>query len=84
MATATPEDELLEQDWAALEQLDVHARAEECRGLVVDEILSEDQNGDHDLVVMGAWRGEGWQGILLDDLAHKTKAQLDRPVLVVR
>jgi nucleotide-binding universal stress UspA family protein len=53
-------------------------------GLVVDEILAEAQRGDYDLVVIGAYRSEGWQRILLDDQAHKIIVQLDRPVLVVR
>jgi nucleotide-binding universal stress UspA family protein len=84
IARATPEGELLEQDAAALERLGVHARAKVRHGLVVDEILCETQRGDHDLVVIGAYRGEGWQRILLDDLAHRIIVQLDRPVLVVR
>jgi nucleotide-binding universal stress UspA family protein len=84
IARATPEGELLEQDAAALERLGVHARVKVRHGLVVDEILSETQRGDHDLVVIGAYRGEGWQRILLDDLAHRIIVQLDRPVLVVR
>ena len=84
IARATPEGELLEQDAAALEWLGVHARVKVRHGLVVDEILSETQRGDHDLVVIGAYRGEGWQRILLDDLAHRIIVQLDRPVLVVR
>ena len=84
IARATPEGELLEQDIAALERLGVLARAEVRHGLVVEEILEEAQRGDHDLVVIGAYRGEGWQRILLDDLAHKILVQLDRPVLVVR
>ena len=84
IARATPEGELLGQDIAALERLGVQARAGVRHGLVVDEILEEAQRGDHDLVVIGAYRGEGWQRILLDDLAHKILVQLDRPVLVVR
>jgi nucleotide-binding universal stress UspA family protein len=84
IANTTPEGMLLEQDIAALERLGVHARAEVRHGIVVDEILSEAQRGNHDLVVIGAYRGEGWQRILLDDLAHKIIVRLDRPVLVVR
>jgi nucleotide-binding universal stress UspA family protein len=80
----TPEGMLLEHDIETLERLGVHVRAEVRHGLVVDEILSEAQRGDYDLVVIGAYRGEGWQRILLDDLAHKIIVQLDRPVLVVR
>jgi nucleotide-binding universal stress UspA family protein len=69
---------------AALDRLGVRALAEVRHGLVVDEILSQAKKGDYDLVVIGAYRGKGWQRILLDDLAHKILVQLDRPVLVVR
>jgi nucleotide-binding universal stress UspA family protein len=80
----TPEGMLLEHDIKALERLGIHVRAEVRHGLVVDEILSEAQRGNYNLVVIGAYRGEGWQRILLDDLAHKIIVQSDRPVLVVR
>jgi nucleotide-binding universal stress UspA family protein len=80
----TPEGELLQEDLDALEKLGVHARAEVRHGLVVDEIQAEAQSGDYDLVVIGAYRGEGWQRILLDDQAHRILIQLDRPVLIVR
>jgi nucleotide-binding universal stress UspA family protein len=80
----TPEGDLLQEDLDALEKLGVHACAEVRHGLVVDEILAEAHSGDYDLVVIGAYRGEGWQRILLDDQAHRILVQLDRPVLVVR
>jgi nucleotide-binding universal stress UspA family protein len=80
----TPEGKLLEQDLETLERLGVHAHAQVRHGLVVDEILEEARLGDYDLVVIGAYRGEGWQRILLDDLAHRLVVELDRPVLVVR
>ena len=80
----SPEGELLGRDIEALERLGLRAHATVRRGLVVEEILEEVQNGDYDLVVIGAYRGQGWQRILLDDLAHKILVQLDRPVLVVR
>jgi nucleotide-binding universal stress UspA family protein len=80
----TPEGELLVRDLQALERPGVHPHAEVRHGLVVDEILAEAQSGDYDLVVIGAHRGEGWQRLLLDDLAQRIVAQLDRPVLVVR
>jgi nucleotide-binding universal stress UspA family protein len=79
-----PEGELLEQDIQVLERPGMHARPKVRHGLVVDEILAEAKAGDYDLVVVGAHRGEGWQRILLDDIAHKILMQMDRPVLVVR
>jgi nucleotide-binding universal stress UspA family protein len=79
-----PEGQLLEQDIQLLQQLDLHAQPKVRHGLVVDEILAEARQGDYDLLVIGAHRGEGWRRILLDDLAHQIIVQVDRPVLVVR
>jgi nucleotide-binding universal stress UspA family protein len=79
-----PEGDLLGRDIEALERIGLRARAKVCHGLVVEEILEEAQRGDHDLVVIGAYRGAGWQRILLDDLAHRIVVELDRPVLVLR
>jgi nucleotide-binding universal stress UspA family protein len=80
----TPEGELLVRDLRTLNRPGVNARPKVRHGLVVDEILTESRVGDYDLVVIGAYRGAGWQRILLDDLAHQIVIQLDRPVLVVR
>ena len=79
-----PEGELLGRDIEALESLGHRARAKVRHGLVVEEILEEVQSEDYDVVVIGAYRGQGWQRILLDDLAHRIVVELDRPVLVVR
>jgi nucleotide-binding universal stress UspA family protein len=79
-----PEGELLQRDIEALDSLGIHARARVRHGLVVEEIQAEVHSEDYDLVVIGAYRGEGWQRILLDDLAHRLVVELDRPVLVVR
>jgi nucleotide-binding universal stress UspA family protein len=79
-----PEGELLQRDLEAMENLGVRARAKVRHGLVVEEILDEVHSEDYDLVVIGAYRGQGWQRILLDDLAHRIVVELDRPVLVLR
>ena len=79
-----PEGGLLGRDIVALQRLGLNARAKVCHGLVVEEILGEARDGDYDLVVIGAYRGAGWQRILLDDLAHRIIVELDRPVLVLR
>jgi nucleotide-binding universal stress UspA family protein len=78
-----PEGELLGRDIEALERLGLHARARVRHGLVVEEILAEARSENYDLVVIGAYRGKGWQRILLDDLTHRIVAELDRTVLVV-
>ena len=80
----TPEGQVLEEDMRALGQPGIHVIAKVRHGLVVDEILAEARSGDYDLVVIGAHRGEGWQRLFLDDLAHKILVGADRPVLVVR
>jgi nucleotide-binding universal stress UspA family protein len=84
IAERAPEGELLQRDTKMLERLGLRAHAKVRHGLVVEEILDEVQGEDYDLVVIGAYRGEGWQRILLDDLAHRLVVELDRPVLVVR
>jgi nucleotide-binding universal stress UspA family protein len=80
----SPEGELLLQDVQVLVQPGVRAQAKVRHGLVLDEILDEARGGDYDLLVIGAHRHEGWQHLLLDDLARKIINQADRPVLVVR
>jgi nucleotide-binding universal stress UspA family protein len=80
----SPEGLVLEQEVKALGQPGIHPRAKVRHGLVVEEILKEAQSGDYNLVVIGAHRGESWQRIFLDDLAHKILVGVDRPVLVVK
>jgi nucleotide-binding universal stress UspA family protein len=84
IANHTPEGELLERDREVLQYLNVACHPKVRRGFVVDEILQEAKERDYSLVVIGAFRGQGWRRILLDDLAHQIIAKVDRPVLVVR
>jgi nucleotide-binding universal stress UspA family protein len=84
MADRTPEGELLERDVQLLQQLGVQPIPKVRHGLVVDEILAEAREGEHDLVVIGANPGQDWRRILLDDLAHQIITKVDRPILVVR
>ena len=80
----TPEGEMLERDIEALERPGIHPRPKVRHGLVIDEILAEARSGEYDLVVIGAYRSEGWGRLLLDDLARKILIRMDRPVMVVR
>jgi nucleotide-binding universal stress UspA family protein len=80
----TPEGALLERDIEILQRLHFHPQPKVRHGLVVNEILQEAQSEDYNLVVIGAFRGQGWRRILLDDLAHQIITKVDRPVLVVR
>ncbi len=79
-----PEGELLRRDVEALQRLGIRAYPKIRHGLVVEEIQDEVHTGAYDLVAIGAYRGEGWQRILLDDLTHRLVVELDRPVLVLR
>ncbi len=84
IAEHTPEGILLEHDLQALAKSQVHTQPKVRHGLVLDEILSEARSGDYDLVVIGAHKPDGWQRFLLDNLAQKIIAQIDRPILVVK
>jgi nucleotide-binding universal stress UspA family protein len=79
----TPEGRLLKHDLQDLDHPGIRPSPKVRHGLVVDEILAEARGGSYDLVVIGAYRGKGWQRFLLDDLARKLLTQLDRSVLVV-
>lgn len=55
------------------------------RGIVVDEILQEGQEGDYDLIVLGSSQtGGGLRRALMGDLASEIVIRAQRPVLVVR
>lgn len=79
-----PEGEILERDIEALAQPHIRSEPKVRHGPITEEILEEAGAGDYDLVVIGAHREQGWQKVLLADIAHQIIKQLDRPVLVVR
>jgi nucleotide-binding universal stress UspA family protein len=81
---STPEGELLKRDIQFLARPGIRSRPRVRHGLVVDEILAEARDRDYDLVIIGAHRDKGPRHVLLDDLAYKIVARLERPVLVVR
>jgi nucleotide-binding universal stress UspA family protein len=80
----TLEGEFLARDIETLERFGLKLTPKVRHGLVVDEILEEVENGDYDLVVIGAHPRYGWQGYLLDDLAQEILTQITRPLLVIR
>ncbi len=84
MQEQTPEGIVLERDLRVLEQKEYPVTPKIRHGFVIDEILSEVQEGDYDLLVIGAHRKEMWQRLLLDDIALELLQQADRPVLVVK
>ncbi len=84
IARGTSEGQRLHRDRLLLEERGVHPKLKVRHGLVVEEIIHEAREGEYDLVVVGAHRGERWRRILLDDLTHEILVESDRPVLVVR
>ncbi len=84
MQEHAPEGEFLARNLQALQAGGYPRTAKVRHGFVVDEILAEAQEGEYDLVLIGAHQGTGWQRILLDDIAHQLIAGLDRPVLIMR
>jgi nucleotide-binding universal stress UspA family protein len=80
----TPEGDLLVRNIQLLKQSGISPQPKIRHGIVVDEILDEARNGNYDLVVIGSHQEDGWRSVLLDDLARKIIAQIDRPVLVVK
>ena len=84
MEADTPEGALLEHDMEVLEESPGEHHAKVRHGRVVAEILAESEKDDYDLVVIGAHRAEGWQRLLLDNLAHQIIAEIRRPLLVVQ
>lgn len=80
----TPEGDILEHDIHEMKYFDVEPEVVVRHGWVVDEIIAESEEGKHGLVVIGAHREEGWQSLLLDDIAHQIVVQSDLPVLVIK
>lgn len=80
----SPEGIHLKQALAILAEMAVPAEARVRHGLIIDEILTEIHEGDHDLVVVGAREAEGWTRFLLNDLSKQIIDCTDRPVLVAR
>lgn len=80
----TPEGELLFHDLQLLGRAAGHTEAKVRHGRVVDEILAETESADYDLVVIGTHRAEGWQRLLLDDIARQVIHEVHLPILVVQ
>lgn len=92
IASGTREGRHLERGLALLREAGASGelRPKIRRGFVVDEILSEVEEGDYDLVVIGAHqapRDAAWRELrelLIDDVADQIISHCQRPVLVVR
>lgn len=78
------EGELITEDLERAEQSGkLKPIAKVRHGLVVDEIVEEMSEGEYDLLVLGAHRGEGWERFLLEDLAGAIVRHSKVPVLVL-
>jgi nucleotide-binding universal stress UspA family protein len=53
-------------------------------GFVIDEILAEAQEGDYDLLIIGAHVARGLSRWLLDNVTARLLEETQLPVLVVR
>jgi nucleotide-binding universal stress UspA family protein len=78
-----PEGQLLQADLEAMESSPARVKPRIRHGAVVEEIMAEAQEGDYDLIVIGAHHASGLQRFLLEDLARLIVTQADRSVLVV-
>lgn len=79
----TSEGDVLAYDLKTLRAAGATTRPKIRHGLVVEEILDEVGSENYDLVVIGRHRQEGWERLLLEDLAHEIITKVDRPVLVL-
>jgi nucleotide-binding universal stress UspA family protein len=54
-------------------------------GIVIDQILAEVAQGDHDLVVTGSWAiQDRWRTYAIGNITREIVNRTDRPVLVIR
>jgi len=74
----------LRKDLRILEGFGVEGQAKVRHGLVMDEIVAEVQEGDYDLIVIGAHIASGLQHFMLSDTTEQIVLGCERPVLVVR
>jgi len=84
LGSATCEAQAVANGARALRERGVDPHLKLRRGLVADAILAEAEEGDYDLIVIGARPLEGCRGLLLDDVAKRVIRHAKRPVLVVK
>ncbi len=84
LGSATREAQAVANGARALRECGVNPQLRLRRGLVVDEILAEAEEGGYDLIVIGARPLEGCSGLLLSDVAKSVIRHAKRPVLVVK
>jgi nucleotide-binding universal stress UspA family protein len=80
----TPEAIHLRRCLEIMKEIGARGECKIRRGLVVDEILAEAEEGDYDLIVIGAHVAKGFMHFLLDDVTRQVITYIKRPVLVVR
>jgi nucleotide-binding universal stress UspA family protein len=84
-ATGAPEMQYMREAESVLEASGVQATIKVRIGLVVEEIVSELNEGSYDLLVIGAHRSQGLvERLLLEDVAAAILPESPVPVLVVK
>ena len=68
-----------------IEDAGVRATIRIGHGIVIDQILNEITQGDHDLVVAGSWAiRDRWRTYIIGNITREIVNRTDRPVLVIR
>jgi hypothetical protein len=68
-----------------IEDAGVRATIRIGHGIVIDQILNEVIQGDHDLVVAGSWAiRDRWRTYIVGNITREIVNRTDRPVLVIR
>ena len=73
----------LEEMLTILENEGIEAQALVRHGLVVDEIVAEAQDGQFDMLVIGAHTTQDLTGLLASDLSEQIMLAANRPILIV-
>lgn len=84
LASEAREGVHLRKDLQILHELEVTGQAKVRHGLVLEEILVEVEQGDYDLIVVGAHIASGLQRFMLSNTTEDILLNSDRPVLVVK
>lgn len=82
IAQHSPEGEWLTHNVEELDHAAVQALPKIRHGLVIDEIMEEMEDGRYDLIIIGNHQKEGWQRLLLENVAQHIVTKSSDPVLV--
>lgn len=83
MARGSREGVHLKQMLEMMHEEGVDATALVRHGLIVEEMVAEAKEGDFDMLVIGAHKAPGIEGLLSSDLSEEIMLSVKRPVLIV-